>query len=290
MEIIESKRKRVVSILIFMSIVMLMATPFAVSTQDVMEDSAFVSVRVYPGVDPADHNELVRLGGGGFLPIMRESEGFIAYYLLLADDVLVAISMFSSEEGALASTEAAAEFVAEFVAPLLPNPPLIVEGSIDLMYVSLLDEMMVNDDMDDESSEVDADDEMVTDDGITSLYAALRIYHDYDLSHLEEANEIVETILLPAQQEAGGLFSYYSINDGNDIVVGLSIYDTEESALAANDIAAAVVAEHMAGWIPDDVVRISGRLGVAALAGLYDGANLVAEMMDDDDMDEDESG
>ena len=290
MEIIESKRKRVVSILIFMSIVMLMATPFAVSTQDVMEDSAFVSVRVYPGVDPADHNELVRLGGGGFLPIMRESEGFIAYYLLLADDVLVAISMFSSEEGALASTEAAAEFVAEFVAPLLPNPPLIVEGSIDLMYVSLLDEMMVNDDMDDESSEVDADDEMVTDDGITSLYAALRIYHDYDLSHLEEANEIVETILLPAQQEAGGLFSYYSINDSNDIVVGLSIYDTEESALAANDIAAAVVAEHMAGWIPDDVVRISGRLGVAALAGLYDGANLVAEMMDDDDMDEDESG
>jgi hypothetical protein len=290
MEIIESKRKRVVSILIFMSIVMLMATPFAVSTQDVMEDSAFVSVRVYPGVDPADHNELVRLGGGGFLPIMRESEGFIAYYLLLADDVLVAISMFSSEEGALASTEAAAEFVAEFVAPLLPNPPLIVEGSIDLMYVSLLDEMMVNDDMDDESSEVDADDEMVTDDGITSLYAALRIYHDYDLSHLEEANEIVETILLPAQQEAGGLFSYYSINDGNDIVVGLSIFDTEESALAANDIAAAVVAEHMAGWIPDDVVRISGRLGVAALAGLYDGANLVAEMMDDDDMDEDESG
>ena len=263
MEIIESKRKRVVSILIFMSIVMLMATPFAVSTQDVMEDSAFVSVRVYPGVDPADHNELVRLGGGGFLPIMRESEGFIAYYLLLADDVLVAISMFSSEEGALASTEAAAEFVAEFVAPLLPNPPLIVEGSIDLMYVSLLDEMMVNDDMDDESSEVDADDEMVTDDGITSLYAALRIYHDYDLSHLEEANEIVETILLPAQQEAGGLFSYYAINDGNDIVVGLSIYDTEESALAANDIAAAVVAEHMAGWIPDDVVRISGRLGVA---------------------------
>ena len=286
MEIIESKRKRVVSILIFMSIVMLMATPFAVSTQDVMEDSAFVSVRVYPGVDPADHNELVRLGGGGFLPIMRESEGFIAYYLLLADDVLVAISMFSSEEGALASTEAAAEFVAEFVAPLLPNPPLIVEGSIDLMYVSLLDEMMVNDDMDDESSEVDADDEMVTDDGITSLYAALRIYHDYDLSHLEEANEIVETILLPAQQEDGGLFSYYSINDGNDIVVGLSIYDTEESALAANDIAAAVVAEHMAGWIPDDVVRISGRLGVAALAGLFDGANLIDEMM----MEEESSG
>jgi hypothetical protein len=282
MEIIESKRKRVVSILIFMSIVMLMATPFAVSTQDVMEDSAFVSVRVYPGVDPADHNELVRLGGGGFLPIMRESEGFIAYYLLLADDVLVAISMFSSEEGALASTEAAAEFVAEFVAPLLPNPPLIVEGSIDLMYVSLLDEMMVNDDMDDESSEVDADDEMVTDDGITSLYAALRIYHDYDLSHLEEANEIVETILLPAQQEAGGLFSYYSINDGNDIVVGLSIFDTEESALAANDIAAAVVAEHMAGWIPDDVVRISGRLGVAGVAGLHDGANLIDEMADEE--------
>ena len=171
---------------------------------------------------------------------MRDGDGFVAYYLLPAEDVVVAISMFSSEEEALASTDEAREFVAEYLAPMLPNPPLIVEGSIDLMYVALLDEMMIEDDMDDHSSEAEADDEMMTD-------------------------------------------------DGNDIVVGLSVYDSEENALAANDIAATVVAEHMVEWIPEDVVQINSRLGVAGLAGLFDGSNLIDEMTTDDDMESESS-
>ena len=119
-------------------------------------------------------------------------------------------------------------------------------------------------------------DEMV-DDSMTALYAALRIYDNYDLSHLDEANEVVETILLPAQQEAGGLFGYYALNDSVDRVAGLSIFDSEEKALAANEIAAAIVAEHMADWLPDDPMRIKGQLGVAALAELHMGANLMGE-------------
>ena len=122
-------------------------------------------------------------------------------------------------------------------------------------------------------------DEMV-DDSMTALYAALRIYDNYDLSHLDEANEVVETILLPAQQKAGGLFSYFAMNDGIDLVAGLSIYDSEESALAANEIAVAIVEEHMADWLPDDPVRVNGRLGVAAVMALHEGLNL-AEWMDE---------
>ena len=168
--------------------------------------------------------------------------------------------MFDSAGQASASNEAARDFVAEYVRPLLPNAPMIVEGSMDLTYVAVREQMM--------------------DDARMPLYAALRIYDNYDLSYIDSANEIVETMLLPAQQEAGGLFGYYSINDGNDIVVGLSIYNSEENALAANDIAAEIVTTYMADWLPDDPIRINGRLGVAALAEIDMGANQAAwEMM-----------
>ena len=228
---------------------------------EMMEDSNFVSIRVYGGVDPADRDEIVRFADDGFLQIMRESEGFVGYYLLPAGDVLAAISVFETAEQATASTAAARDFVAEYMVPLLPNAPLVVEGLVDVMYVA-------------------GSDEMKMDDGVTALYAALRIYDNYDLSHLDEANEVVETILLPAQQKAGGLFSYFAMNDGIDLVAGLSIYDSEESALAANEIAVAIVEEHMADWLPDDPVRVNGRLGVAAVMALHEGLNL-AEWMDE---------
>ncbi len=222
----------------------------------------FVSVRIYDGVDPSDRDEIVRLADEGFLPIMRESDGFVAYYLLPAGDMLAAISLFGSAEQASASNEKARDFVAKYVAPLLPNPPRVIEGLVDLMYVA-------------------AHDEMMADDGVTALYAALRIYDNYDLSRLAEANEVVEALLLPAQQAVGGLFSYFSLNDGVDTVAGLSVYDAEVNALAANDIAAAIVKEHMSDWLPDDPVRVVGQLGVAALAEVQMGENLIGEMMSD---------
>ena len=226
------------------------------------EHPVFVSVRVYDGVDPGDRDEIIRVIDEGFLPIMRESDGFVGYYLLPAGDMVAAISLFGSAEQASASNEKARDYVAEFMAPLLPNPPHAVEGLVDLMYVADLDEMMM-------------------DDGVTTLYAALRIYDNYDLSRLAEANEVVEAHLLPAQQAAGGLFSYFSLNDGVDTVAGLSVYDTGVNALAANDIAAAIVKEHMSEWLPDDPLRVVGQLGVAALAEVQMGENLIGEMMSD---------
>ena len=59
----------------------------------------------------------------------------------------------------------------------------------------------------------------------------------------------------------------------------MSVYDTEVNALAANDIAAAIVTEHMSDWLPDDPARVVGQLGVAALAEVQMGENLIGEMM-----------
>lgn len=220
---------------------------------NLIDQRKFVSIRLYEGVDVTDRDDIVRIVDEGFLPIMRASDGFVAYYLLPGGDVLAAISLFDSVEQAAASNEAARGFVAEYMAPLLPNAPLIVEGSLDIAYVALREQMM--------------------DDSGMPLYASLRIYNVADMGHLEESNRLVEAYLLPALEEAGGLFSYYSLNDGDDTIAGLSVYDSEENALAANDIAAAFIAEHSSDILPDDPIRAYGPLGVAALAEIDMGVN-----------------
>ena len=236
---------------------------------DMMEEHPiFVSIRVYDGVDASDRDEIVRLADEGFLPIMRESDGFVAYYLLPAGDMVAAISLFETAEQASASAEAAREFVAEFMVPLLPNVPLIIEGRVDVSTQMLI---KVHD----------------PDDLIGPLYGALRIYDNYDMSRLDDANELVETILVPSLQEAG-VFSYVSMNDGDDHVVGLSVFGSEESALAANNIAASFVAEHLADWLPNDPMRINGRMSVVARAEILMGENLAEWTMMDADMESQE--
>ena len=96
---------------------------------------------------------------------------------------------------------------------------------------------------DDESS--DETDDMM-DDGVGSLYAALRIYDNYDLTYINQANELLESMFVPIQQEAEGLFGYIAMNDGVDTVAGFSIYDSEENAMAVNEKVADFLAEYMA--------------------------------------------
>ncbi len=226
-----------------------------------MEGEVFASVRVYDGVDPLDQDDIVRLTTEGFLPIMRGSDGFVGYYLLPAGDTLAAVSLFDSPEQASASNEKARDFVAENLAPLLPNAPTIVEGALDVWFL--------------------AADDMMQDQDYGSLYAALRVYDNYDLTNREEAVELVDTIFLPQQQEADGLFSYFTMDDGVDRVAALSVYESKANALAANKLAAGFVAEYMTAWISEDPTRINGSLGLAAFAAVNEGANLIDNMMAD---------
>ena len=227
------------------------------------EDEVFASIRIYDGIDPADQAEVTRLTREGFLPINRGSGGFVGYYLLPAGDMLASVNLFDSPEQAAASNEKARDFVAEYLAPLLPNAPTIVEGHIDVMYVNDADDMML-------------------DASNSGLYASLRIYPASDMGMLAASVEAVKAYLLPALHEAGGLFSYYALNDGDDTIAGLNVYVSEEKALAANDIAAAFNAEHTADFLPDDPLRVNGQLGVAALADVHMGENLIADEYEDE--------
>ena len=94
------------------------------------ETSVFASVRLYDGIDPADQAEIARLTNEGFLPVIRESDGFVGYFFLPAGDGLATVSLFDSAEQASASNDAAREFIVENLAPLFPNAPRIFEGSL----------------------------------------------------------------------------------------------------------------------------------------------------------------
>jgi len=226
---------------------------------DMMMDTAFASVRIYDGVDPADQHEITRLTAEGFLPIMRESDGFIAYFLLPQGDTLVAYSAFETAEQAAASNDAARDFVAEKLAPLLPNAPTIVQGTMDTRHFARLDDMMSED--------------------VTSLYASLRLYVEVDLTQRAHSTELVNRIFLPQQRETEGFWGYFRMHDGESRSVAMSIYDSEENALAANELAAAFVAEYLTDR-PDQVpLRVSGRLGIAARADINEGANLIEDTM-----------
>jgi hypothetical protein len=89
----------------------------------------YVAVRRYEGVtDPQKAGQLVE---EGFVPIISEMPGFVAYYWVDAGDgVMVSTSVFEHKAAEEESTFRAGEFVAEHLAPLMPNPPQVTAGEV----------------------------------------------------------------------------------------------------------------------------------------------------------------
>jgi hypothetical protein len=89
----------------------------------------YVAVRRYEGV--SDPQKVAKVGQEGFVPIISQMPGFVAYYSVDAGDgVMVATSVFEHKDAEEQSTFVAGEFVAEHLAPLLPNPPQVSAGEV----------------------------------------------------------------------------------------------------------------------------------------------------------------
>ena len=89
----------------------------------------YVAVRRYEGV--TDAQKVGQVAQEGFVPIISEMPGFIAYYLVDAGDgVLVSTSVFEHKDAEEQSTYRAGEFIAEHLAPLIPNPPQVTAGEV----------------------------------------------------------------------------------------------------------------------------------------------------------------
>jgi hypothetical protein len=89
----------------------------------------YVAVRRYEGV--TDPREAGRLVDEGFVPIINEMPGFVAYYWVDAGDgVMVSTSVFEHKDAEEQSNWRAGQFVAQHMAALLPNPPKVTAGEV----------------------------------------------------------------------------------------------------------------------------------------------------------------
>jgi hypothetical protein len=89
----------------------------------------YAVVRRYEGVtDPAEAGRRV---DDGFVPLIRQISGFVAYYWVdTGSGVMISTSVFEDQASAEESTTRAADWVRENLASLLPNPPQIAVGEV----------------------------------------------------------------------------------------------------------------------------------------------------------------
>lgn len=95
----------------------------------------YMSVRRYATSGPM--NVIVRIVTEGFVPIIRDAPGFIAFYVVDGGNgSLASISIFADEAGAEASNRLAAGYIAENLASRLTLQDVIagsvvVEAALD---------------------------------------------------------------------------------------------------------------------------------------------------------------
>ena len=90
----------------------------------------WATVRRYEGVNNPD--EVAKRVREGFVPLISDHRGFVAYYF--ADDseegVVFSTSVFEDPADEEDSNRLAADWVKANIAELLPNPPMITAGHV----------------------------------------------------------------------------------------------------------------------------------------------------------------
>jgi hypothetical protein len=89
----------------------------------------YATIRRYEGVNnPA---EAARRVNEGFVPLISQIPGFVAYYWVDAgSDVMISTSVFQDQASAEESNRRAADYVRQNLVSLLPNPPQITAGEV----------------------------------------------------------------------------------------------------------------------------------------------------------------
>ncbi len=255
----------------------------------------FISIRHYAGVDPNDFEAINENTRQGFVPIISAAEGFVLYALTnVLPDQILAVNVFQSEEEMQASNERAADFIADNLAPYLPEAPQITAGDVVVLALpGHCDADMPDGDgngMADDDSEAMADDDEDMDDddameAMQPLFLSLRHYSGVDP---DDAPAIVEAVVgevVPVISESPGFKLYLNLHDGAEVYGALNIFDSEEQLNATNEIAAAFVAEALAELLPEAPTITSGDVAIYHVAHHADLMD-----MDEDGMEEDDQG
>ena len=89
----------------------------------------YATVRRYEGV--TNPSEAGRRVSEGFVPLISQIPGFVAYYWVDAGgSVMISTSVFQDKAGAEESNRRGADWVRQNLAPVLPNPPQVTAGEV----------------------------------------------------------------------------------------------------------------------------------------------------------------
>ena len=90
----------------------------------------YASIRRYR-IDRSSISEITQRVREGFLPIISELPGFVAYYIVdQGDGNAATVSLFQDREAAEHSNRAAAQWVQENMVSLVEGPPEILAGKV----------------------------------------------------------------------------------------------------------------------------------------------------------------
>ena len=96
-----------------------------------------LAIRRYQ-IDPASVDAVMQQINEGFTPLIKDADGFLAYYALNAGAGEIAtVSVFEDQAGAEESIRMAADWVRQNLAALLPNPPEITAGEVEAHELNL---------------------------------------------------------------------------------------------------------------------------------------------------------
>lgn len=205
----------------------------------------FVSVRRYEGIDPADFGTINKIIHDRFLPVLRDSPGFVLYALGNCEpDVVLVLNVFQSEAEMLGSNEQAAHFVGESLAQFMPDRPQISAGTAYALALP--------------GSEVELD----PNDEEQPLFFSFRRYTGFNALDTPMITRLVVQDLIPVFVESPGFRLYVTLNAMDRVLGSLTIFTTREAMHASTENAADFVAAELAPLLPQAPVVTEGRLGV----------------------------
>lgn len=191
------------------------------SEDDSDPNAAYATVRRYEGVtDPAEAGRRV---AAGFVPLISDIPGFIAYFWVDAGNgVMFSTSVFRDRAGAEQSNVTARDWVRENLAPLLPNPPQITAGPV-----------------------VARKENATT----ATMYATVRRYEGA-IDPPEVARRVREGFL-PIISGIDGFVAYYFLDAGAGVMLSTSVFRDQAGALQSNAAAADWVRQNLAPLLPN---------------------------------------
>jgi quinol monooxygenase YgiN len=92
----------------------------------------FAAIRYYRA-EPPSIDEVVRRVQEDFVPLIRDMQGFVSYFILVPserEDEIVSVSVFEDQQSAEESNRKAAEWVAQNLSELLGPTPELAGGQV----------------------------------------------------------------------------------------------------------------------------------------------------------------